>query len=475
MNEDHLIKKIEKSGQKHFFSLTPKVQAAHIYSRIQPKKPLLKQWQAWVYPAALGFSFLAILIRSTQPSSIVDHSFQVMTPLNSLAYPPLEKRDELGFEDGLGDVSLFKDVSNSLHAELTPLIASQSNVLWSPVAVTSIVASLMTMVEDPSLQMMLGTFEIEDDQRFLNQHTSMVIDLYRQLLNNRLSLIAQSKLSKAMFFTSAVDSSSSVIDTLTDDTYTELFQVPSNDSWQEDYRQWIQQATLNEWSFDSDFPQTFEASSINLQSLLYYQSNWLHPFLPQHTSNRLFTPSLSSQPILVPTMNKTASLLRFETEQAEIVVDPLQLGHQMMYILPKGNQALEDIDMESILQAYQTHQSLPLSTVQLSLPKMTLRSFLDVSSLIPRVYPEFSSLFERGNTNFKTPFSSMHIDRWSQTQAWTLDEQGFEVSSVSTPSQESSMVNGMSLFSLNRPFKIIVLNQDHMVLLSAMIENPILN
>ena len=69
----------------------------------------------------------------------------------------------------------------------------------------------------------------------------------------------------------------------------------------------------------------------------------------------------------------------------------------------------------------------------------------------------------------------MHIDRWNQTQAWTLDEQGFEVSSVSTPSQESSMVNGMSLFSLNRPFKIIVLNQDHMVLLSAMIENPILN
>jgi hypothetical protein len=68
MNEDHLIKKIEKSGQKHFFSLTPNLQAAHIYSRIQSKKPLLTQWQAWVYPAALGFSFLAILIRSTQPS-----------------------------------------------------------------------------------------------------------------------------------------------------------------------------------------------------------------------------------------------------------------------------------------------------------------------------------------------------------------------------------------------------------------------
>jgi len=33
----------------------------------------------------------------------------------------------------------------------------------------------------------------------------------------------------------------------------------------------------------------------------------------------------------------------------------------------------------------------------------------------------------------------------------------------------------MSLFSLNRPFKMIVLNEDHMVLLSAMIENPILN
>lgn len=475
MNKDPLVKKIERRGQKHFFSLTPKMDAIHMYSHIKQKKPWFQQWQTFVYPAALGFSFLAIIISSTQPSSVLEQSFQSMTRLNVVTYPSLQARSEQEFEDAFNDLSIFKDVTNSIHAELTQYVPSSSNVIWSPVAVTSMLATLLTMVDTPTRISMIEALQLNDDAMFFNQHTSVVIDQYRQLLNSRLALIAQSKLTKGMFLTRDIDASTSLVRSITEETFTDIYQVPTEPIWQEDYHQWIQQATLNAWSEDEVFPQDLEASSMSLQSLLYYQSNWIYPFLPQHTSNALFTSSSLSQPFLVPMMNKTSTLLRFETEEVEVVVDPLQQGHQMMYILPKGNQALMDLNMDSILDAYQSNQFSPLTLVNLSLPKMTLQSSLDLTSIMPLMFASLAPVFEQGHSMLKGPFSSLHIDTWNQTQQFTFNEQGFEVSAVSAPSAESPMLNDVSSLTLNRPFAVIVINEDQMVLLSAMIENPSLN
>jgi serine protease inhibitor len=472
MNKDPLIKKIEQHGQIQFFSLTPKIKAKNLYSQIKQKKPWLQRWQTFVYPAALGFSFLAIIISATQPSSVIDQSFQSMKRLNSVAYPSLDTRSELGFEDGINELSLFKDVSNSIHADLTQLLPSSSNLIWSPVAVTSMLATLMTMLDTPARLSMLDALQLDDDSLFLNQHRSVVIDQYRQLLNSRLALIAQSKLTKGMFLIGDIEASSPLVSTITEDTFTDLFQVPTEPIWQEDYQQWIQEATLDTWTEDEIFPQELESSSMNLQSLLYYQSNWMYPFLSQNTSNGLFTSSSLNQPFLVPMMNKTSTLLRFETEEVEVVVDPLQQGHHMMYILPKPNQTLADLEMDSIVEAYQSNQSSPLMTVQLSLPKMTLQSSLDLTSIIPLNFPSLAPMFDQGHSMLKDPFASLHIDTWNQTQQFTFDEQGFEVGAVSAPSAESPMLNDLSVFTLNRPFAVIVINEDQMVLLSARIENP---
>jgi serine protease inhibitor len=472
MNKDSLIKKIEERGQKHFFSLTPKIEATNLYLQLKQKKPWLQRWQTFVYPAALGFSFLAIIISSTQPSSVLEHSFQSMKRLNSVAYPSLEARSELRFEDGFNDFSLFKNVTNKIHNDLTHYLPSSSNVIWSPIAVSSMLATLMTMLDTPVRISMQEALQLDDESLFLNQHTSVVIDQYRQLLNSRLALIAQSKLTKGMFLTRDIDASSSLMTSITEDTFTDIFQVPTDPIWQDDYHQWIQQATLNAWSEDEDFPQDLEASSMSLQSLLYYQSNWMYPFLPQHTSNGLFTASSLSQPFLLPMMNKTSSLLRFETDEVEVVVDPLHQGHQMMYILPKGNQTLMDLEMDSILDAYQFNQFSPLTSVNLSLPKMTLQSSLDLTRIMPLMFDSLAFVFEEGHSMLKAPFSSLYIDTWNQTQQFTFNEQGFEVNAVSAPSAESQMMNDVSSFTLNRPFAVIIINEDQMVLLSAMIENP---
>ncbi|XP_026211414.1 angiotensinogen [Anabas testudineus] len=222
----------------------------------------------------------------------------------------------------------------------------------------------------------------------------------------------------------------------------------------------------------SIFKDLNSSSDLLFMSSFSFRGSWGTPFKPDETSLQEFHVDETTT-VMAPLMTHTGHYhyLNDKMQRCTVVKLPLSKQSYMLLVLPHEGASLQDVEAKLLTYMSGWQHRLQAGLLELSLPKFSMSSVIDLRDLLTYLNPEIEAQLLGSQAEF---------NQLSNSKPFTIDKAVnkvlFEMSEEGAEPQDNKQEADMPLkLSINRPFFFAVLEGDlNAILLLGKITNPTL-
>lgn len=223
-------------------------------------------------------------------------------------------------------------------------------------------------------------------------------------------------------------------------------------------------------------PEMFERVNAMLTTISKIKGEWVSPFSPDDTiADAKFYPSEGEEAIEVPMLSKQTGVPNVRFANGIAAGLKVKGGALCVLLLPDKETSVTELSKslspELLEQVQQRLLSDQASRGGLEVPKFDISARTDLVQASKELGMKRMFTSSPGDLSFKgmTP-EDLYISQWFQQANLRFDEYGFEGEAVEVLSFRSRGI--VQTVKCNRPFLMLVLNEQGMLVTVARIDNP---
>lgn len=370
--------------------------------------------------------------------------------------------------------SLSGFTRNSVRATLAGL-ESGKNGVYSPLALYMALSMVAELSGGDTRQQVLNALGVSD-LSVLRDQTNRIWNSVHQD-----SRVSQALLANSLWLNSDEEYQfkESPLITLRDSYYASTYVADMGSRGTLDaIHSWLNQQTRNTLSDQVDAVQVDAGTVALLLSTVYFHDQWIQQFREDRTAPDSFHLSDGGE--------VTCDFMHMDTLGSYVAADgftstslSFEGNSSMTFILPDEGWTVDDLLaddslLERILNASDDDPDRGYGEIQLSVPKFSISSTLDLVPILNKL--GVTDLFDFTVADF-TPlsdYSELYIRRATQSTMVSIDEVGCTASSFVEMEVRAGagMPDGLCILDLDRPFLFVISGVDHVPLLVGVVNDP---
>ena len=377
-------------------------------------------------------------------------------------------KPEDGYAEGMSDVQLklLRELSRE---------NGEENLTCSPVNLYLAFAMLAETAEGESREQILACLG-ESSLESLREKAHM---LWRH--HYRDDGVVTSLLGSSLWLPENAGCREETLKTLEEQYYASVFAGnPANAEYTEVFRQWLNEHTGGMLEESVKGMELNENLAFALATTIYFKAAWADKFSEEQTSEDVFHAPDGDE--TVSFMHETADGVVYTGDHFSAVARMLNTADVLAWIiLPDEDTPLSELieseELGSFLKSGRDWQST-FGEVHLSIPKLDVTSTLDLSEMMKAL--GMTDVFDESKSDFSGLLedgTGVTVSRAEHSARLVADEQGLTAAAYTVIATETSAepeeAPPVLYFTANRPFLMVLTDNDGTILFAASVYHPV--